>query len=64
MRSPAPPLISLLGLLGMLIGEAGVNYFRGHPQVFSWICHAKTFYCTSAHASKAVAAAAARDVIE
>jgi XapX domain-containing protein len=43
-RSPAPPIIALLGLLGMLIGEATISYLRGHPQVLGWICHSKTFH--------------------
>jgi XapX domain-containing protein len=34
-RSPAPPAIALLGLLGMLAGERGavlaVRYFSGQP---------------------------------
>ncbi|WP_371055798.1 DUF1427 family protein [Rhodosalinus sp. K401] len=29
-RSPAPPIIALLGLLGMLVGEAAVQWVRGH----------------------------------
>jgi XapX domain-containing protein len=43
-RSPAPPVIALLGLLGMLAGETAVNWLRGHPQVIGWMCHAKTFH--------------------
>lgn len=42
-RSPAPPVVALLGLLGMLAGETAVNWLRGHPQVFGWMGHAKTF---------------------
>jgi XapX domain-containing protein len=42
-RSPAPPIIALLGLLGMLAGEMAVNWFRGHPEVISTLCHAKSF---------------------
>jgi XapX domain-containing protein len=42
-RSPAPPIIALLGLLGMLAGEAAVNWLRGHPQVLGWMCERKTF---------------------
>jgi XapX domain-containing protein len=29
-RSPAPPAIALLGLLGMLAGEQGVSLVRSH----------------------------------
>jgi XapX domain-containing protein len=32
-RSPAPPVIALLGLLGMLAGETLVSYLRGHADV-------------------------------
>jgi XapX domain-containing protein len=40
-RSPAPPVIALLGLLGMLLGEQGVaiarRVFSGNPLTSSWI---------------------------
>lgn len=42
-RSPAPPIIALLGLLGMLAGEAAVGWLRGHPQLIGWMCHGKSF---------------------
>jgi XapX domain-containing protein len=42
-RSPAPPVIALLGLLGMLSGETLVSYLRGHPDVLASFGHAKTF---------------------
>ncbi|MEM9900195.1 MAG: DUF1427 family protein [Pseudomonadota bacterium] len=42
-RSPAPPIIALLGLLGMLAGEAAVQWLRGHPDVVSRCLHSKTF---------------------
>jgi XapX domain-containing protein len=29
-RSPAPPLIALVGLLGMLVGEQAVSMIRAH----------------------------------
>lgn len=47
-RSPAPPIIALLGLLGMLAGEAAVGWLRGHPQVIGWMCHGKTFHAATA----------------
>lgn len=46
-RSPAPPIIALLGLLGMLAGEAAVGWLRGHPQVFGWMCQDKTFHAAA-----------------
>ena len=49
-RSPAPPIIALLGLLGMLLGESMVSYLRGHPTVLSTLCHAKSF--TTARAER------------
>jgi XapX domain-containing protein len=42
-RSPAPPMIALLGLLGMLTGEAAVSYLRGHPDVWANLWHSKSF---------------------
>jgi XapX domain-containing protein len=27
-RSPAPPIVALLGLLGMVVGEQLITYFR------------------------------------
>ncbi len=42
-RSPAPPVIALLGLLGMLAGETLVSYLRGHPDVLASFGHAKSF---------------------
>ena len=48
-RSPAPPIIALLGLLGMLSGEAIVSWVRGHPDIFGQIGHAKSFTSTKRH---------------
>lgn len=42
-RSPAPPIIALLGLLGILGGEALVSHFRGHVDALSQCLHSKTF---------------------
>ncbi|PZO53288.1 MAG: hypothetical protein DCF16_07405 [Alphaproteobacteria bacterium] len=42
-RSPAPPIVALLGLLGMVIGEGVVSYVRGHRDVVEQIAHAKSF---------------------
>ena len=42
-RSPAPPIIALLGLLGMLAGEAAVQWLRGHQDVVSKCLHSKSF---------------------
>jgi XapX domain-containing protein len=40
-RSPAPPVIALLGLLGMLLGEQGVaiarRVFSGRTVTSSWV---------------------------
>lgn len=47
-RSPAPPIIALLGLLGMLAGEATVQWLRGHSDAVASALHLKTFAVTDA----------------
>ncbi len=42
-KSPAPPVIALIGLLGMLGGEAAVSYLRGHADVAAAVLHRKSF---------------------
>ena len=42
-RSPAPPIIALLGLLGMLGGEAAVQWLRGHSDAVAHALHLKSF---------------------
>lgn len=46
-RSPAPPIVALLGLLGMLAGETAVTWLRGHPAALGWMGHAKTFHAAA-----------------
>ncbi|WP_135504165.1 DUF1427 family protein [Roseovarius aestuariivivens] len=43
LRSPAPPIIALLGLLGMLAGEAAVHWLKGHAQPIAHALHLKSF---------------------
>ena len=42
-RSPAPPIIALIGLLGMLAGEAAVQWLKGHSNVVQSCLHEKSF---------------------
>lgn len=42
-KSPAPPIIALLGLLGILAGEMLVNHLRGQPNVLAQCLHRKDF---------------------
>ncbi|MEO3414916.1 DUF1427 family protein [Roseovarius sp. CAU 1744] len=48
-RSPAPPIIALLGLLGMLAGEAAVQWLRGHAPPVAQALHLKSFAATDRH---------------
>ncbi|QNT78727.1 DUF1427 family protein [Entomobacter blattae] len=45
--SPAPPIIALLGLLGMVTGETAVKYIRTpHKEIthsVAELCHSKSF---------------------
>lgn len=55
-RSPAPPVVALLGLLGMLAGEMLVDYLRGRTtaQAAAAGClHAKSFAVTTRAAKDA-----------
>ena len=47
-RSPAPPIIALLGLLGMLAGEAAVQWIRGHSGAVAEALHLKSFAVSEA----------------
>ncbi|MEO1455951.1 MAG: DUF1427 family protein [Pseudomonadota bacterium] len=38
-RSPAPPIIALLGLLGMLLGEAAVSWAKSRTTVKAAAAH-------------------------
>jgi XapX domain-containing protein len=42
-RSPAPPIIALLGLLGMLAGEAAIQWLKGQTNIVQACLHAKSF---------------------
>jgi len=42
-KSPAPPIIALLGLLGMVAGEAGVQWLKGHQNFVQACLHEKSF---------------------
>ena len=42
-KSPAPPVIALVGLLGILVGEGAVSYFRGHSDIAENLLHRKSF---------------------
>jgi len=54
-RSPAPPIIALLGLLGMLAGEATVQWLRGHSDTVANVLHLKSFAVTDAHSASKTA---------
>lgn len=54
-RSPAPPVIALLGLLGMLLGETGVSWARERmtaAAAAAHCLHAKTFACAPERAAE------------
>ncbi|MFB8342172.1 DUF1427 family protein [Brucella cytisi] len=42
-RSPAPPIIALLGLLGMVAGEASVQWLKGQTGIVQSCLHEKSF---------------------
>ena len=42
-KSPAPPIIALVGLLGILAGEMAASSWRGHPAALSSLLHRKSF---------------------
>ncbi|WP_299971259.1 DUF1427 family protein [uncultured Roseobacter sp.] len=42
-RSPAPPIILLSGLLGILANEAAVRWLKGHAQPIAQALHLKSF---------------------
>lgn len=49
-RSPAPPIIALLGLLGMLLGESAVSWAKARmtvSQAAAHCLHAKDFAASS-----------------
>ena len=46
-KSPAPPIIALLGLLGILAGEAVVQWMRGDRNVVQSCLHEKSFTTTA-----------------
>ncbi|MEM9431590.1 MAG: DUF1427 family protein [Pseudomonadota bacterium] len=51
-RSPAPPIIALLGLFGMLAGEATVQWLRGHGDAVAHALHLKSFAVTKHEPAK------------
>jgi len=42
-KSPAPPVIALVGLFGILLGETVVRQIRGHPDALAECLHRKDF---------------------
>lgn len=42
-KSPAPPIVALVGLLGILAGEMAVSWWRGHPEAVANLLHRKSF---------------------
>ncbi|MEM6623210.1 MAG: DUF1427 family protein [Pseudomonadota bacterium] len=60
-RSPAPPVIALLGLLGMLVGESLTSWAKNHmslAEATRHCLHAKDFTPTPAALAKQQAACA------
>jgi XapX domain-containing protein len=41
--SPAPPIIALLGLLGILTGGAAFRWFKRNPDIVQACLHARSF---------------------
>jgi XapX domain-containing protein len=60
-RSPAPPVIALIGLLGMLMGETAVNWIKGYPGIWNWACESKTFVAQARPSPAPDAARPSRD---
>ncbi len=42
-KAPAPPVIALLGLLGILVGEMSVRHLRGSADAVAQCLHTRTF---------------------
>jgi XapX domain-containing protein len=54
-RSPAPPVVALVGLLGLLVGEQivtlGKRLVRGEAITRSWVAHECVPQVTGVHAA-------------
>lgn len=42
-KAPAPPVIALVGLFGILLGETVVRHIRGQPDAVAQCLHRKDF---------------------